>query len=158
MILRSLRRPRKSLGLLVLAILLGCGAYFGFIEYKVAAMVRPMFGKLAEVSASHDDGRTLSVSGVKWHGTYRLSEVRMNGESHQIIKDALKAAGWNISEEANVVLMGGMTGGFMIRADQESHTLLAHLPKPGGELRVDIARTGQPEVSKPSSSLHVSGR
>jgi len=154
----ALSRPVKRAILLVAILGLSFIAHGLYVNSRVSPPVKALFSRLTELSSTSGSKASYGAGDIRWSGQWRFAEERFNREAYQSIKDSLKAGGWEPLEETAALLPDNIMGGFVIRAEKMDHTFVAHFPKSGGELRIEVAKTGEPQVSKPLEQLEITGR
>ncbi|WAC21734.1 hypothetical protein OVA24_10090 [Luteolibacter sp. SL250] len=153
-----LARPLKRAAIIGLLAVLGLFAHITYTIHQVSSTVDPIDKRLKQLSSQSKGEPQRGASGASWSTTYRFPEERMNRESHDIIRDALKSHGWDMLEEFTAILPDNLMGGYLIRAEKWGYTYVAHLPKSGADLRIEVAESGEPQVSRPAEEMEITGR
>lgn len=153
-----LARPLKRAAIVGLLAVLGLAGHLAYLFHQVFQVVVPINDRLEAISSNNTTTSSTWLFGGHWSSTYRFPEERMNRESHGIIRDTLQADGWDLLEEATAILPDNLMGGYLIRAEKSGYTYVAHLPKSGADLRVEVAKSGEPQVSRPAEEMEITGR
>jgi hypothetical protein len=153
-----LRRPLKRAAIMGLLALVGVFAYTFYTTHQISSTVDPIHQSLKGLSAQSEEHSRRGVLDSSWSTTYRFPEERMNRESYSLIREVLQKDGWDLTEELTTILPKNIIGGYLIRAEKSGYTYLAHLPKSGAVLRIEVAESGKPQVSVPTEKMEIKGR
>ena len=153
-----LARPLKRMVIILVVGALGLFGHVAYTTHQVSATLDPIDKSLRKLSSQSTGRSQTGLSGGSWSSTYRFPEERMNRGSHDIIRETLQADGWELLEESAAILPDNIMGGYMIRAEKSGYTYVAHLPKSGADLRIEVAKSGEPQVSRPAGEMEITGR
>jgi hypothetical protein len=153
-----LARPLKRAAIIGLLAVLGLFAHTTYTIHQVSSTVEPIDSSLKRLSSQTKGNSQRGASGASWTTTYRFPDERLNRESYGLIREALQADGWDLLEESTALLPDNLMGGYLIRAEKWGYTYVAYLPKSGDDLQIDVAESGEPQVSRPLEEMEITGR